>query len=348
MLGRMGRLKAAGIAAAAIAGGVAIERLVFAAPRYRGPRSDHFDGERFRNVDPGWQTEASFLKWQAQRQRGRWRSWVDAPPGAKPEERVGDNRVRVTLVNHSTTLLQFDNVNVLTDPIWSKRCSPVDFVGPSRHRPPGIRFRDLPRIDAILLSHNHYDHLDIPTLWRLHTTHRPRVITFLGNAALLARHRMSGATELDWWQSTPLTNYIKVTAVPSQHFSARGLSDRNRTLWGGFVIAAPSGAIYFAGDSGWGEHFAQIANRFAPIRLAMLPIGAYEPHWFMKPAHINPAEAVEAHTVLGARVSVPIHYGTFELSDEGELEPVEDLRRAIKVKQTTSFQIPEHGEGFEA
>ena len=114
------------------------------------------------------------------------------------------------------------------------------------------------------------------------------------------------------------------------------------------MISAPSGAIYFAGDSGWGEHFAQIANRFAPIRLAMLPIGAYEPRWFMKPAHINPAEAVEAHTVLGARVSVPIHYGTFELSDEGELDPVEDLRRAITTKQTTSFQIPQHGEGFEA
>jgi len=324
----------------AVAGVVAIERFVFAAPRYRGPHSDHFDGRRFHNLHPGWQTERSFLKWQATRERGGWRRWVDAAPGPKPDTRVGGDRVRVTFINHSTLLLQFDDVNILTDPIWSTRCSPVSFIGPKRHRAPGIRFDDLPPIDAVLVSHNHYDHCDLPTLARLDS---PRIFTPLGNAALIGER----AIDLDWWQSIELTDNISITLVPAQHFCARALSDRNATLWGGFVISAPSGHLYFAGDTGWGDHFAEIARRFSPIRLAMLPIGAYLPRWFMRPAHIDPAEAVEAHKILGARTSVPMHYGTFNLSDESETQPLDDLRSAIAANGVTSFHIIEHGEGFE-
>jgi L-ascorbate metabolism protein UlaG (beta-lactamase superfamily) len=333
------------LAAAAAGVAAAVERLVLASPRYRGPRSDHFDGERFHNQDPGWQSEGSFLKWMATRKRGAWREWVDAPYGSRPEATVGDGRVRVTFVNHATMLIQMDGVNILTDPIWSDYTSPIDGVGPKRHRPPGIRFRELPKIDHVLLSHNHYDHLDLPTLHRLRVRHAPHMITMLGNAALLRRNALAGASELDWWQSLPIGNGITITAVPSKHFSARALSDRNATLWGGFVISGPSGNVYFAGDTGWGSHFAQIAERFSPIRLAILPIGAYQPRWFMKPAHISPDEAVEAHQVLGASTSVAMHFGTFQLADDAELQPVEDLRTALDANGNPRFWILDFGEG---
>jgi L-ascorbate metabolism protein UlaG (beta-lactamase superfamily) len=367
--------------------------MLFAAPRYRGPVSDHFDGEHFHNADPSWQSEGSFLKWQLNRDLGFWPEWVESEPGEAPPARVGNGRMRVTWVNHATLLLQVENVNILTDPIWSERCSPLSFLGPRRHRAPGIRFRDLPPIDVVLVSHNHYDHFDVATLHRLGRRFAPLMVTPLGNGLLLAREgigrrpaaggwreegsgdslpgggsfaalRPSGASpaqddksagrgpspaiELDWWQSVRVAEHVEITCVPSQHFCARGLSDRNRALWGGFVISTRSGNAYFAGDTGWGSHFGRIAERFGSIRLAMLPIGAYLPRWFMKSAHVDPAEAVEAHKVLGASVSVPMHYGTFRLGDDGEQRPLDDLRRAIDASGISSFEIIRHGEGFEA
>jgi len=327
-------------AATAAAAAMAIERYVIAGPRYRGPRSDHFDGRRFHNIDSVQQSHSGFVKWQMNKRPGTWPRWIDEPAGPKPLERVGGGRLRVTLINHSTTLLQFDGVNVLTDPIWSMRCSPVPFAGPRRHRAPGIRFDDLPPIDAVLVSHNHYDHLDLPTLRRL--PHAP-VFAPLGTADVIGKR----AIALDWWQSTKLNDAVTITLVPANHFCARALSDRNANLWGGFVIRAPAGDIYFAGDTGWGPHFAQIADRF-DIRLALLPIGSYLPRWFMKPVHIDPREAVEAHAILRARRSVAIHYGTFRLGDDGEREPVDDLRSALAEHGIDTFHILEHGEGFEA
>ncbi|HEV8432762.1 MAG TPA: MBL fold metallo-hydrolase [Thermoanaerobaculia bacterium] len=334
---------------AGIAGGaVAIERYVIAAPHYHGPISDHFDGERFRNADPSWQSERSFLKWQFEREPGFWPEWIEGEAGPAPLPRVGDGRMRVTWVNHATLLLQVENLNILTDPMWSERCSPVSFLGPRRHRAPGLRFRDLPPIDVVLVSHNHYDHLDVATLHRLRWKFAPLIITPLGNTLLMSRVGIRAAKELDWWEAVRVNEHVEITCVPSQHFCARGLSDRNRALWGGFVIATRSGNAYFAGDTGWGSHFERIRDRFRSIRLAMLPIGAYLPRWFMRPAHIDPAEAVEAHKVLGADVSVPMHYGTFRLSDEGEAQPADDLRRAIAANGVSSFEIIRHGEGFEA
>jgi L-ascorbate metabolism protein UlaG (beta-lactamase superfamily) len=402
------------LAGCAAAAGVVAERMLFAAPRYRGPVSDHFDGEHFHNADPSWQSEGSFLKWQLNRDLGVWPEWIESELGEAPPARVGNGRMRVTWVNHATLLLQVENVNILTDPIWSERCSPLSFVGPRRHRAPGIRFRDLPPIDVVLVSHNHYDHFDVATLHRLRWRFAPTMVTALGNGLLwgwagIAAGRRSGgsggslpgwgsfaalrpsgaspaqddrglsgdgsfaalrgsaaapaqddsgaraagrgpshAIELDWWQSVRVAEHVEITCVPSQHFCARALSDRNRALWGGFVISTRSGNAYFAGDTGWGSHFGQIAERFGSIRLAMLPIGAYLPRWFMKMAHIEPAEAVEAHKVLGASVSVPMHYGTFRLGDDGEQRPLDDLRCAIDAGGTSSFEIIRHGEGFEA
>lgn len=303
--------------------------MLFSAPRYRGPVSDHFDGRRFHNpsgVEPRGLREV--LAWVLHRERGVWRKWTDASPGPPPPRRVED--LRVTFVNHATTLVQISGVNVLTDPVWSERVSPVTFAGPKRVRPPGIRFEDLPPIDAVLVSHNHYDHLDLATLARLVRRDRPRVVTGLGVSALLAR-RFGGvdAAELDWWQSLDLAPGVAVASVPVQHFSGRGTSDRNGTLWTGFVISAPAGRVFFAGDTGYGPHFSEIARRFPGIRLAILPIGAYRPEWFMGPIHVTPAQAVDAMRDLGAGTAVGMHFGTFELTDEGEDEPPRDLEKAL-------------------
>jgi L-ascorbate metabolism protein UlaG (beta-lactamase superfamily) len=333
--------------AVAAAAGVVLERRFLAAPKYRGPVSDHFDGRRFLNPNRELQHGGGFLKWQLTKQRGFFPDWVDAPPGPAPPTRVDGGRVRVTFVNHATTLVQFDGVNILTDPVWSERVSPVTFAGPRRHRPPGIRFDDLPRIDVVLLSHNHYDHLDLATLRRLVARDHPHIVTPLGNGALLAREGIPGVTELDWWQGSALRDAIRVTCVPSQHFSSRGISDRDANLWGGFVISGPSGQAYFAGDTGWGPHFAEIHARLGAIRLALLPIGAYRPRWFMKSAHIEPAEAVKAHLALGASTSVAMHFGTFQLGDDGMLEPVQDLQRAIAAAGSPRFWVLGEGEGRE-
>jgi L-ascorbate metabolism protein UlaG (beta-lactamase superfamily) len=238
--------------------------------------------------------------------------------------------MRVTFVNHSTVLVQMDGVNVLTDPIWSERCSPVAFAGPRRVHPPGLRFEQLPPIDVVLVSHNHYDHLDIPTLERLAAEHRPRIFVPLGNRAVLDRAKIRDVEELDWWQSVEVREGIRIAAVPTQHFSGRGLFDRDRALWAGFVVTGPAGAMYFAGDTGFGPHFGQIRERYGPPRLALLPIGAYRPEWFMSRVHMSPEEALRAHRILGAEASVAIHFGTFRLADDGEDEPAERIATMLR------------------
>jgi L-ascorbate metabolism protein UlaG (beta-lactamase superfamily) len=338
-------LRLAGLAAAAAAAGISLERFLVAGPHYRGPESDHFDGKRFHNHQSGWQSSGSVLKWQMTKTPLRWPEWINDEPGPAPERRVDGGRVRITFVNHATMLVQMDGVNILTDPIWSERCSPLPFAGPKRHRAPGLRFDELPPFDAVLVSHNHYDHLDLPTLRRLRS---PRVFTPLGNAALLERHGVANGVDLDWWQEQQLTDRVKVTVVPSQHFCARGISDRNATLWGGFVISGPSGHVYFAGDTGWGRHFAEVRAKFGEVRVALLPIGAYLPRWFMKPAHISPDEAVDAHRVLGAKTSIAMHFGTFALGDDGERQPVDALYAAIAEKKATGFLVLDEGAGFDA
>jgi L-ascorbate metabolism protein UlaG (beta-lactamase superfamily) len=299
------------------------------APRWRGPVSSNFDGKRFRSIEPLDNSFAEFLRWIAHRQRGPWRDFTETPPGSRPAERVAEGALRVTFVNHSTVLLQMDGANILTDPVWSERVSPVSWAGPRRHRPPGLRFADLPPIDAVLVSHNHYDHMDLAALRNLAAAHHPDIFVGLGNAAFLERRRIGPARDLDWWESSALAPGITVTAVPARHFSSRSPFDRDRTLWCGFVVTGPSGSVYFAGDTGWGSHFAAIKERFPRLRLALLPIGAYRPRGFMAPAHIDPEEAVCAHEVLGAATSVAIHFGTFAQADDGEREPIEALREAL-------------------
>jgi L-ascorbate metabolism protein UlaG (beta-lactamase superfamily) len=316
---------------ALFASAAAIGCCAFSAPGYEGPMSDHFDGRVFQN--PSKATEhgtLDLMRWLMSREQGPWRVWVDEPPGPRPPDRVGGGDLRVTFVNHATTLVQVDGLNILTDPIYSERASPVSFAGPKRVRAPGIPFDALPKIDVVVVSHNHYDHFDLATLRRLAERDRPRIIVGLGNGRLLEREGIAGGEELDWWASKDVGPGLTVTAVPAEHFSARGTCDRNQTLWAGYVIAGPSGRVYFAGDTGTGDHFRQIGERFGPLRLAILPIGAYEPRWFMAPVHVSPAESVAAHQALRASTSLAMHFGTFPLADDAELEPVAELKKALE------------------
>ncbi|HYK02887.1 MAG TPA: MBL fold metallo-hydrolase [Thermoanaerobaculia bacterium] len=324
-------------AAAALFGGGALIGWLVSAPRYRGAKTDHFDGKQFHNLEPT--THAGFpemVKWMSNRDEGPWDEWREITP-TKPPRRV--EGLRVTLVNHATLLIQTQNVNILTDPIWSDRCSPLSFIGPKRHHAPGIRFEDLPPIDVVILSHNHYDHMDIPTLQRLAREHNPRIYAGLGNGAFLRSKKIENVTELDWWQSAPIADGVRLNAVPAQHFSSRGLADRDANLWCGYVLETLDGPIFFAGDTGWGSHFAAVKERFGPVRLALLPIGAFRPEWFMCAVHISPKDAVRAAQALEARLSIPMHYGTFHLGDDGQDEPVEVLRRELASAPRVRFEI---------
>lgn len=285
------------VALVLLASGVA--GCAFSAPTWKGPHSAHFDGARF--FTPGAPAKvagfdgpglAALLKWQATRQRGVWRAFHDEQPGPPPPYEVARGAMRVTFINHATTLLQLDGVNVLTDPIWGERTSPVSFAGPRRVRPPGITFESLPRIDAVVLSHNHYDHMDAGTLQRIaQTWPNAQFYAGLGNAAFLKSLGLQNVTELDWWDTRELRG-ITIHSVPNQHFSNRGIADADGTLWSAWVLDGPSGRAFFGGDTAYGPHFKAVAEKLGPMRLAVLPIGAYKPEWVMAPIHMGPRDAV--------------------------------------------------------
>lgn len=328
-----------GIALAAIGGCSA-----FARPAWRGPVSDHFDGERFHNlvrirdrqIDDAIHRELSILL----HRRGRWARWQETPTDTPPA-RVPVGALRVTFVNHGSVLLQVDGRNILVDPVWSARVSPVRWAGPKRHRPPGIRFEDLPPIDVVLISHDHYDHLDLPTLRRLNDRFHPRIVTGLGTADYLARHGVPGAVEIDWWQQAPLDmGDVTIVGVPAQHWSARSLGDKWRRLWLGFVVSTPSGRIYVAGDTGDAELIDLISLRYAAFRLAVLPIAPQRPRGSMKPRHMDAAEAVGAADRLRATTSLAVHFGTFQQGDDGQDEPVDSLRAALAAREAAGKCVP--------
>ncbi len=239
-----------------------------------------------------------------------------------------------------------DGRNILTDPIWSYRAGPTRFLGNKRHVAPGLAFDQLPDIDLLLVSHNHYDHMDVPTLQSIAQRHQPDVCTGLGNGKILQRADLRRITECDWWESAS-HGPLKVTYVPSRHWSARGPFDRCRSLWGGFVVEGPSGKVYFAGDTGYGDHFSAIKRKFPDIRLALLPIGAFQPRWFMKKHHMSPEDALEAHRSLKPAVSVGIHFDTFALADEAFEEAPSRLVRAVESSREPlpPFWLLSPGEG---
>jgi L-ascorbate metabolism protein UlaG (beta-lactamase superfamily) len=261
--------------------------------------------------------------------RTPWPARIDEAP-RRPPALAGAAAI-VTLIGHATFLIQTAAANILTDPMYSQRASPLSAIGPRRVRQPAVQFEHLPPISVVLLSHNHYDHCDRRTLGMLARRFDPVVIAPLGNGALVRSAGIRRVEELDWWQEAE-TSPLPITLTPAQHFSARSPFDRNRALWGGFVIGAAHTRIYFAGDSAYAPLFRDVAQRFAPIDLALLPIGAYEPRWFMQAVHMNPAEAVQAHLDLGAPESIGMHFGTFQLTAEGIDEPLRALEEACRAR----------------
>jgi L-ascorbate metabolism protein UlaG (beta-lactamase superfamily) len=299
---------------------------------YDGPVSDHFDGTRF--FDPYSSPPKSLLtllRWYRGREQTLWPAWAPSPHSDRPPERVAGPAWRLSYVGHASWLLQTAGLNILIDPVWATRVSPVSFLGPIRVNDPGIAFEALPSIDVVLVSHCHYDHLDVETLSRLAARFNCRIVTPLGNDTIMKNHDSAIRVEAyDWHQRVDLGRDVAVVMVPTHHWSARGVTDRNKALWASFVIETPAGRIYHVADSGYGQghHFRAARDRYGPFRLAVLPIGAYEPRWFMSDQHMNPAESVRAFQASGAEFALAHHYGTFQLTDEGIDAPVEALEAA--------------------
>jgi L-ascorbate metabolism protein UlaG (beta-lactamase superfamily) len=302
---------------------------------YAGPPSDHFDGRQFFDPDgvpPKSLRDVFRWKFGRDQQRQTWPKWAPSPHADTPPQRIDGDKVRLSFVGHVSWLIQTSNQNILIDPVWSMRASPLRWAGPKRVNDPGIAFDALPPIDVALVSHGHYDHLDVATLSKLAAKFSPRVIAPLGND--VATHRADPAIRaetFDWHHRVELGNGLAATLVPTRHWSARGLFDRNRALWASFVLETPAGKIYIVCDSGYGEgkHFRRVRESHGPLRLAILPIGAYEPRWFMRDQHMNPSDAVKALTDCGAEQALAHHHGTFQLTDEAIDAPVKDLRVAL-------------------
>ena len=297
---------------------------------YQGPPSGHYDGERFfnpghPNVDRGL---LELLRWRLGGQRARWTATPTRQ--ASPAARVAD--LSVTLIGHASLLLQVDGRNILIDPVWSARASPMRWAGPRRYNEPGIAFEALPPIDLVLLTHNHYDHLDISTLRRVWQAWRPSMVAPLGNDGVIGRTDPDlQVCTLDWGQQVEILPGLEVWLHPAHHWSSRSLSDRRMALWGGFVVRTQVATIYAAGDTGYGDGaiFRAVRERHGPPDLAILPIGAYAPRWFLKDQHVNPAEAVQIMRDCDAAQALGVHWGTFALTDEPPFAPQQDLRRAL-------------------
>jgi len=312
--------------------------------------SDHFNGKTFFQRHHAAIRMRDFWRWRLKHRPAPWPAYVPLAPQPPPPAPRGD-QVIATWLGHASFLLQSRHGTLLIDPVFSERVSPVSWAGPRRVHVPGIAFEALPRIDTVLLSHDHYDHCDASTLRRLVTLHQPRFIAPLRHADLF---HAAGApaptiTELDWWETIPLPAGVAITLTPTKHWSNRFGTPRNHRLWGGFHLQLGPKRVWFAGDTGYdAEIFRAVRARCGAPDLALVPIGAYEPRWFMAPMHLNPTEAVQLHRDAGARLSIGMHWGTFQLTDEGRDEPVAHLVEARRAAGVASeeFRVVAPGESI--
>ena len=316
-------------------------------PSFKFMYSNHHNGERFLNTvpRPEGRRRAELFKWLLTRKSSTWKMDVNhnehaesatvkrAIPQDRPEASIDD--WQVWFVGHATVLLQIGPYNLLTDPVWGEHASPKQGKGPKRVIPAGIALEELPTIHAVLLSHNHYDHMDLATLQWLHDKFAMPIYTGLGNSWYLPKSY--NVLEMDWWQSS-LWHDLKIIYTPAQHFSGRGLRDQNRALWGGFSVLAGQDHCFFAGDTGYSPHFKEIQSRLGAPRISLLPIGAYEPRELMRYMHLNPQDAFQAHQDLRSKCSLAIHYRTFQLTDESREQPELDLK--VAMKNTSKLMTP--------
>jgi len=313
--------------------------------RYSGDVSDHFNGKKFVNSN-GRQVNGAkeLFKFMRTRNPTKWIEEYETYSRDIPIENNYTDSIKLIFINHSTFLIQLDTLNILTDPIWSERCSPVQWAGPKRNRPPGVTFNSLPNIDVVLISHNHYDHLDKNTILALQKEHTPQFIVPLGVSHFFKRLGIQNVIEIDWNEEIEFKS-LKIKGTPAVHFSSRGAFDQNKTLWCGYLIKG-SKNIYFAGDTGYDENiFKKIGKENPNLDLSIIPIGAYKPNWFMSRIHTNPDEAVKIHVDLKTKQSVATHFGTFALADEGQGEAGKDLKIALGTYKVSNekFLIPEEG-----
>lgn len=312
------------------------------------PVSDHFNGDVFFNPTmPNFESGlGSVFKMLIEGGRAEWPREVRNLAKPKLDHELGPDDVAITWVNHASFLIQVPGLNILTDPVWSKRASPVSFAGPARVREPGIAFDDLPKIDVVLVSHNHYDHFDVETLKRLNEKFSPKIFVAAGDGDLAEEIGYKNPQECDWWDSFELSKTVTIVYAPTQHFAARGIFDRFHSLWGSYMIESNGHRIYFGGDAGYSAHYKEIEKRLGAPDVALIGIGAYEPNWFMKPMHMNPSEAVQAHQDLKSKRSIGMHFGTFQLSNEGLDQPPKDLKDALAKAAIpeSQFTTMENGE----
>lgn len=288
------------------------------------PVSDHYDGKKFFNPEKNEDKSLwDVMKWKMFTDAAEWPESV--PNKTHPFHKMAPNdKAVVTFINHATFLIQFQDLILLTDPIFSERASPYSFAGPKRVRAPGLKLEEIPSLDVVVISHNHYDHLDLDSLVQLDKKFQPLFLVPLGDEKLLKSAGIQNVREMDWWDVHEIREH-RISFVPTQHWSARGLFDKRESLWGGFFISSPNFKTYFGGDTGYAKHFTDTRLRLGAPDLALLPIGAYAPRDFMKVSHMNPEESYQAHKDLAATLSIGMHFGTFPLTDESIDEPVERL-----------------------
>jgi len=315
-----------------------------------GRPSHHVEGG-FRNPDPAFERPDGWVRARYFANRV-WASLVSTRTVSLPREandgralHENNTQATATWIGHSTLLVQLDGVNLLTDPHWGARASPVSWLGPRRLNAPGLRFEDLPLIDVVLISHDHYDHLDLQTVKRLADAHKPVFLVPLGMKRWFAENGITRVEELDWWQAHEHRG-LRMVCVPAQHFGARSLFDMNQRLWASWVVSGRSKRLFVGGDSGYFDGFAEVGNRLGPFDLAAVPIGAYRPTYIMKPMHTTPEEAVQAFEDLRGKVLLGFHWGTFDMAEEPLDEPPrlmqeEAGRRKIDPERIWIFKLGE-------
>lgn len=319
-------------------------------PTYKGPKSDHFDGKKFINPNgleaKGFKDVFKFIRERKMEPyKFNYETFVrtDSLP-----EKLEESKIKITFVNHSTFLIQYAGLNILTDPIWSFRCSPFQFAGPHRMRPPGVKFEDLPNIDLVLLSHNHYDHFDTNTVKDLIKKCQPQFVVPLGMKNAIEKLGGNKVEEIDWHQSIEFEK-LNITGTPANHFTSRGFFDRDKTLWCGYLLQFGKHKLYFVGDTGYGPNFKEIGNTHGPIDISLIPIGAYKPEWFMGPIHISPPQAIQVHKDIQSIQSIAMHFGTFPLADDGQDTAQNELILAMKNEKMdpSKFLIPDEGFSYD-